>query len=70
MPQTTKRKLGATQADVLRTLIDHRYWHAGGCGWVWTTERNTQRILDSLVKRGLVRVDDVTINGRRCYLPE
>lgn len=63
------RAMGVTQTSVLESLRKHKYWHAG-CGWVWTTPRSTQRVMESLVKRGVARIDeDVTIAGRRCYLP-
>jgi hypothetical protein len=46
-------RLGRTQAVVLRCLRDHHYWHRW-CGWDWNGQTGTRRILDSLVKRGLV----------------
>lgn len=46
-------KIGKVQAEVLRCLKDHGQWFRG-CGWVWNTHSGTERILDSLVKRGLV----------------
>jgi hypothetical protein len=53
-----QRPLGKTQQKVLDCLREHRTYYAG-CGWVWDTHRGTVRILDSLVKRGLVtRIDD------------
>lgn len=51
------RKLGTTQENVLRCLKEHKSWHRGG-GWYWDTDRNTERVLDSLVKRGLVSKDE------------
>lgn len=50
------RGLGDRQARVLRALREHGGW-ARQCGWVWTTPKETETILDSLVKRGLAFVD-------------
>jgi len=53
----TTIKLGTNQADVLAALRRHgRYFR--GCGWMWDTYRNTERILDTLVRRGLVTKTD------------
>lgn len=50
-------KLGTTQAAVLRSLVE---WHDGRwtpyCGWVWTTIHATSKVLDGLVRKGLVQV--------------
>ena len=47
------RKLGKTQAAVLKHLQRHgRYYF--GCGWYWNNKSGTIRILESLVRRGLV----------------
>lgn len=49
-------KLGKNQREVLRALVVHRTWPGG---WVWENTSSTTRLLDSLVKRGLVkRTDD------------
>lgn len=50
------RPLGDNQRGVLRSMINYGRngeWHAS-CGWYWGTHSGTQRILESLVKRGLV----------------
>lgn len=49
------RKLGSTQKSVLGALKAHGFWSECGCGWVWDTPGHTIRILESLVKRGLVQ---------------
>ncbi len=48
-------KLGTTQYDVLETLALRQggKWH-NGCGWYWGGTAATARILDTLVRRGLV----------------
>lgn len=48
------RKLGKIQAEVLRCLREH----GRSGGWIWDTERNTNRILDKLVERGLATKDE------------
>jgi hypothetical protein len=57
------RAIGKNQKSVLESLQQHGYWHAG-CGWVWDTTRGTERLLNSLVRRGLVHVvQRTTWNG-------
>lgn len=46
-------RLGETQRDVLWSLIQHKEWHSGS-GWHWNNFSETVRIMESLVKRGLV----------------
>ena len=46
-------KLGRGQLGVLCSLRDFKSWNARGAGWVWSTPSGTERILDSLVKKGL-----------------
>ena len=59
------RKLGKNQEGVLKALHDHGNYHPTRlCGWRWSTEADTKRILDTLVKRGLV-----TINDEGYYIP-
>ncbi len=43
---------GEVQQSVLKSL-DRGPWHEH-CGWLWDTPSGTRRILNSLVKRGLV----------------
>lgn len=55
-------KLGTTQANVLRSLVTNRSVEGGArwtphCGWVWNTVYGTQKLLDGLVRKGLVKVD-------------
>ena len=54
------RPLGARQYSVLKSMADSRsgQWFAG-CGWIWDTNTGTQKILESLERRGLVeRIED------------
>ena len=60
--KANSRPLGKTQAALMESLTHHGYWRRG-CGWVWDTESGTLRILDSLVKRGLVTRTDETKDG-------
>jgi hypothetical protein len=45
--------LGEIQLSILKSLEDRGPWHEW-CGWTWTNYSGTVRILNSLVKRGLV----------------
>lgn len=50
--------LGSTQEAVLESLVQHGSWRSQGiCTWVWDTKSGTKKVLDTLVKRGLVVVD-------------
>ncbi len=53
-------RLGNTQRSILRSLVEHKSWFGEGygCGWIWGNYSNTKRLLDSLVKRGLVDVTE------------
>ena len=58
-------KLGKNQRAMLDCLKRHNgYWHSG-CGWYWDTDSGTRRILDSLVRRGLV----VRTESAKCFGP-
>lgn len=70
-----QRKLGSTQANVLQALRNHKYWHPY-CGWVWTGVAGTEKILETLVKRGyakkVTRMLRVISNNKRpitVYVP-
>lgn len=54
------RALTPLQSDVLRALQQHGSWHES-CGWTWDTTSGTKRVLESLLKHGLVVK---TIEGR------
>lgn len=47
------RPLGENQRYLLYSLFMHKSWRPG-CGWLWNTPSGTKRLLDSLVRRGLV----------------
>lgn len=49
------RKLGSTQVEVLKLL---RNYGAYPHGWYWENHSTTQRVLDSLVRRGDAYQDD------------
>ena len=51
-----REKLGPTQTVVLRSLIEYGSWPGGG--WIYGNNSTTMRVLDSLVKRGLVERTD------------
>lgn len=66
--EVAPRRLGKNESAVYGKLIEHKYWHAG-CGWYWDTGSGTRRLLDSLVRKGFARVDEVTIGGKKVWLP-
>ena len=47
-------KLGINQQGVLDSLHQHGGFWQSGCGWLWDTDSGTTRIMESLLKRGLV----------------
>jgi hypothetical protein len=72
------RKLGEVQQGVLRSLREFGYWIPEHSGWVWDNTSGTQRVLESLVKRGLVTKQEVLEHPKFehkfrkpkfCYLP-
>lgn len=59
----SNRPLGENQLDILWSLQDYGPWHDCGCGWMWDTKAGTIRLLDSLVRRGLIRARSKKIDG-------
>jgi DNA-binding PadR family transcriptional regulator len=49
-------KLGTVQLSVLESIAESGRWYRG-CGWLWDTHSNTERVLKSLVRRGLVAIE-------------
>ena len=60
------KALGKTQQSVYCCLRGHKQW-SRGCGWLWDTHGGTAKILDSLVRRGLVT--KTVEYGRDVYRP-
>jgi hypothetical protein len=53
------RKLGDVQRECLIALQEHGDWHPSGwSGWVWDNRFHTKKVLDSLVKRNLVEINE------------
>lgn len=52
----TAHPLGTEQRAFLQTLVEHGYWYGGGygCGWTWRSPSTTERLCESLFRRGLV----------------
>ena len=50
-------KIGKTQIAVLQAMVRHDVKWGTTSAWVWDTQSNTRRIMQSLLKRGLVRYD-------------
>lgn len=67
----TTRPLGENQRSVLFAMSRHNSYYRGG-GWHWLDHSSTVRILDTLVKRGLVKVQDRTIDPltRKTYVTQ
>jgi len=59
------RPLGKTQESVLQCLREHGSFSPFG-GWVWDTWLGTERVLKTLVKRGLVETS-VNSHGHTVY---
>ena len=55
------RSLGKVQLGVLDCLADRGSYP--GSGWVWSTHSETERVCESLIRRGLV----VCVNCRAGY---
>ena len=53
------RQMGDVQKEVLESIYRHkRFNRYGPNGWIWDTNSNTIRVLESLQKRGLVEYLD------------
>jgi hypothetical protein len=50
---TGTNNLGETQAAMLKAVVEHHGWQEG-CGWLWSTPSGTVRLLEPLVRRGVV----------------
>jgi len=61
-----EKGLGSTQKDVLDSLRHYGKWFSG-CGWVWDTPSGTERIMKSLVKRGLVEYKPIKLSDGAIY---
>ena len=61
-------KLGKNQLGVIRCLKTYGSWDHRSCSWVWDTHSNTVRILDSLVKRGVVTAELTDYPHRNIYI--
>jgi len=48
--------LGKNQVAILQSLRRHGYWQKNA-GWIWDTKSGTQKLMDGLVARGLVKVE-------------
>ena len=57
-----KQPLGREQKGLFSSLQRHHAWY-DGCGWHWGGYAKTTRILDSLVRRGLVEVKEETFTN-------
>lgn len=67
-PPKPERPLGKNQAMALKTLKERNngVW-SPGCGWTWSNLSTTVRLLDSLVRRGLVTKTEGTNRTGRTY---
>jgi hypothetical protein len=61
-----RNTLGKRQQVVLRYLGERREWY-GGCGWHWGTYSETVRLMESLVRRGLVTKETCLHKHRGSY---
>lgn len=63
-----QKPLGDKQKGILASLVYHKSWHRSfRCGWVWDTPSGTIKLLESLIKRGLVKKEN--IEGHDVYTP-
>lgn len=60
------RKLGKHQKEVLNIMIEKGEWYPI-CGWIYDTHYNTHKILNSLVKYGYVKIDNITLSDGTIY---
>ena len=58
------RKLGINQEAIIGSLTRHGSYYPG-CGWTWGSQSETEKLLNSLVKRGIVKVSKFTTVNKR-----
>lgn len=58
------KKLGRTQLDFLKYLVDSPRGWCYNCGWIWGNPSTTRKLLESLFKRGLVFKQEQTHTPR------
>jgi len=62
------KALGKNQAGLLRYLVEAKFWYGSGygCGWAWGGNALTERVLESLVARGLASkaIEPILAHGR------
>lgn len=64
------RKLGEIQLNCLQSMLSHQRREGGepiwyhGCGWIWDTSSRTERVFESLAKRGLVDREETPLTNR------
>jgi hypothetical protein len=59
------RPLGSIQREMLRCLEEHGgVWH-WGCGWYWKNQTHDERVMLSLLRRGLVTRHRPRPSGQR-----
>ena len=62
------RKLGRLQVALIKCLLEHGSWRDSDREWwYWDTRTGTRRVLDSLVKRGIVRREPAGLYGPATY---
>jgi hypothetical protein len=58
------KPLGQTQLAVIDALQRHGGHWRDGCGWQWDTPSGTRKIMEGLLKRGVVTCEDEEIKGK------
>ena len=53
-PKQRTKSLGPTQRAVLECFLQHSGSWYRGCGWLWDTWSRTERIMESLHRRGML----------------
>ena len=62
------RRLSGNQEGALAMLQHWGYW-SRRCGWMWDTISGTERLMETLVRRGLATKSVSKRTGRVTYKP-
>jgi hypothetical protein len=58
------RPLGEIQRAVIKAMRSHGGTWSEDAGWLWDTISNTRRVMESLLRRGVVRANDEVFSGK------
>lgn len=62
-PKAKPVRLGSVQRHMLSAMVRHKRWFRG-CGWYWSSRGGTQKLCESLARRGLFEEYALSVGNR------